>query len=211
MTNFAPMPLFSGDAMRTEIIRLRYGNTNTFYISGSQGGLLIDTDYAGTLQAFFRAVKTAGIDIKNISYVLATHYHPDHIGIISELQKLGIQLLIIDVQKDFVHFADHIFAREKHLHYEPISEKKAKFISCSQSREFLESLGIRGEIIHTPSHSPDSISIILDSGECFTGDLEPIEYLEAYEENPPLKMDWERIMCNHPKKIFYAHVREKEL
>ena len=97
--------------MQTEIIRLRYGNTNTFYISGSRGGLLIDTDYAGTLQSFFRAVKAAGIDIKGISYVLATHYHPDHIGIISELQKLGIQLLITDVQKDFIHFSDPVFAR----------------------------------------------------------------------------------------------------
>lgn len=197
--------------MRTEIIRLRYGNTNTFYLSGSRGGLLIDTDYAGTLQAFFRAVKTAGIDIKSISYVLATHYHPDHIGIISELQKLGIQLLITDVQKDFIHFSDHIFAREKHLHYEPISEKKAKIIRCEESRDFLESLGICGEIIHTPSHSPDSISVILDSGECFAGDLEPLEYLEAYGENLPLKMDWNRIMCYHPKKIFYAHAPEKEL
>ena len=197
--------------MQTEIIRLRYGNTNTFYISGNRGGLLIDTDYAGTLQSFFRAVKTAGIDIKNISYILATHYHPDHIGIISELQNLGVQLLITDVQKDFVHFADHIFSRENHLHYEPIDEKKAKIISCAQSRVFLESLGISGEIIHTPSHSPDSISVILDTGECFTGDLEPLDYLEAYNDNPALKTDWDRIMCYHPKKIFYAHAPEKEL
>ena len=197
--------------MQTEIIRLRYGNTNTFYISGSRGGLLIDTDYAGTLQSFFRAVKAAGINIKNISYVLATHYHPDHIGIISELQKLGIQLLITDVQKDFIHFSDPVFAREKYLHYEPISEKKAKIIRCEESRDFLESLGICGEIIHTPSHSPDSISVILDSGECCVGDLEPVEYLEAYEDNPSLKMDWERIMSYHPKKIFYAHSPEKEL
>ena len=40
------------------MIRLKYGNTNTFYVPGKSGGLLIDTDYAGTLQAFFRALKT---------------------------------------------------------------------------------------------------------------------------------------------------------
>ena len=188
-----------------EIRKLRYGNTNTFYIEGSSGSLLIDTDYAGTLQQFFRAVKTAGIDLKSISYILATHYHPDHIGIVSELQKLGIPLLMIDVQQKYVHFSDSIFARDKHLHYEPIDEKAAKIISCTESRAFLKTLGISSEIIHTPSHSEDSISLILDSGECFVGDLEPFEYLEAYEDNPKLEKDWEQILDKNPKKIFYAH------
>ncbi len=67
--------------------KLRYGNTNTFYIVGVKGGLLIDTDYAGTLPQFFKAIKTACIGINDISYMLATHYPPDHIGIVSELQK----------------------------------------------------------------------------------------------------------------------------
>ena len=63
------------------MIKLRYGNTNTFYIPGSKGGLLIDTDWAGTLPQFFKAIKSAGLGISDISYVLATHYHPDHVGI----------------------------------------------------------------------------------------------------------------------------------
>ena len=82
-------------------------------------------------------------------------------------------------------------------------------ISCEESRSFLSCLGISDEIIHTPSHSEDSISLILDDGNCFVGDLEPLEYLEAYEENVPLKRDWERILSFEPKKIFYAHAPEK--
>ena len=31
------------------------------------------------------------------------------------------------------------------------------------------------------------ISLILNSGECFVGDLEPIEYLAAYDQNDMLK------------------------
>ena len=192
------------------MIKLRYGNTNTFFIQGAGSGLLLDTDYAGTLPAFFRAIKNAHIDIKDITYVLATHYHPDHIGIVSELQKLGITLLLIDVQKDQVHFADDLFARDKRLHYEPIDEKSAKVISFAESRDFLKSLGISGEIIHTPSHSSDSITLILDNGDCFPGDLEPLEYLAAYDENPALKSDWKKIISYHPKMIRYAHVNEKE-
>ncbi|MBR5065148.1 MAG: MBL fold metallo-hydrolase, partial [Oscillospiraceae bacterium] len=54
---------------------LRYGNTKTFYIKGDNGGLLVDTDYAGTLPAFYRSLKQNGITVKDISFVLATHYH----------------------------------------------------------------------------------------------------------------------------------------
>lgn len=51
---------------------LRYGNTNTFFIEGNDGGLLVDTDYAGTLPAFYKALKQNGIKVNNIKYVLAT-------------------------------------------------------------------------------------------------------------------------------------------
>ncbi len=187
------------------IQKLRYGNTNTYFIRGTKGGLLIDTDYAGTLPLFFKAIKEAGIGIKEISFLLATHYHPDHCGLAGELQKLGVTLLLTDVQKDHVHFSDGLFARDKHLHFEPVTETMTKVISCAESREFLAGLGISGEIIRTPSHSEDSISLILDSGECFTGDLEPVSYLGAYDENPPLEKDWESIMEHDPKIIHYAH------
>ena len=191
--------------------KLRYGNTNTFYIAGAKGGLLIDTDYAGTLPQFFKAIKTACIDISDISYMLATHYHPDHIGIVSALQKLGVTLLIVDVQNSSVHFADEIFFRDKRLNYKPINENEAKVIRCAESRSFLRSIGISGEIIHTPSHSEDSVSIILDDGNCIVGDLEPAEYLAAYDHNPRLKSDWEQIMSYHPKRILFAHANEKEV
>lgn len=191
------------------MIKLKYGNTNTYYLKGSAGGLLIDTDYAGTLPGFFRAIKSAGITLSDISHVIATHYHPDHMGIIGDLQALDVKLIIIDVQKDSIHFSDAIFAREKHFRYTPVDENRADVISFKESRAFLNSIGISGEIIHTPSHSSDSISIVLDDGACFAGDLEPIEYLDVYENNIALQNDWDELMKCEPKHIYYAHVNDK--
>ena len=37
---------------------------------------------AGTLNAFYKAIKSKGVRVKDIAFVLATHYHPDHIGLI---------------------------------------------------------------------------------------------------------------------------------
>ena len=193
------------------MIKLRYGNTNTFYIPGSDGGLLVDTDWAGTLPLFFKAIKTAGIMRKAITTLLVTHYHPDHMGLAGELQRLGVKLLVVDVQRLFVHASDEIFARDKHLSYRAVDESAATVISCAESRDVLKGLGIDGEILHTPSHSEDSVSLALDDGSCLVGDLEPLAYLAGYEENPALKSDWEQLMRRRPKRILYAHANEQKL
>ena len=192
-----------------ELIKLRYGNTNTFFLHGNDANLLIDTDYAGTLSVFYKEIRKNQIEIRDITYVLATHYHPDHIGIISELMKQGVKLLLIDTQINHVHFADEIFSRNNRLKYKPINETKATVISCPKSRDFLFAMGINGEVISTPSHSEDSISVILDNGDCIVGDLEPINYLAAYNDNLKLKKDWDNIMSYTPKRILYAHANEK--
>lgn len=189
--------------------RLKYGNTNTFFIHGTAGNLLVDTDYAGTLSLFYKEIKRQNISLKDITYVLATHYHPDHMGLVSELMKQDVKLLLVDVQKEHVGFSDEIFAREKHLEVEPIRKEEATVITCEESRVFLRTLGIDGEIISTTSHSEDSVTLILDDGTCFVGDLEPMEYLGAYEENEKLAKDWERILSFQPKRICYAHANEK--
>ncbi len=190
------------------MIRLKYGNTNTFFIRGEKGGLLIDTDWAGTLPAFHKAIKANGIKVSDIDYVLATHWHPDHMGLVSELMRQGVRLLLPDVQKECVHFSDGIFARDG-LPYQPVDETLAKVISCGESREVLARMGISGEIIHTPSHSEDSISLILDNGDCFSGDLEPFENIEAYEDNAKLKADWDLILSFGPKVVYFAHRPER--
>ena len=130
-------------------------------------------------------------------------------GLISELMKLGIKLLLIDIQIKYVNFSNEIFFKDKRLNYAPIDTSHAVIINLNDSKEFLNKLGIKGTIIHTPSHSDDSISIILDDKTCFVGDLEPIEYLNAYENNQKLLNDWNKILNFNPKIIYYAHINEK--
>ena len=192
------------------MIELRYGNTNTLFVPGNSGGLLVDTDYAGTLSAFYRTLKQNGLGVKDIRYVLATHYHPDHMGLIGNLMEQGTRLLLVDVQTTSVHFSDGIFGKDR-LPFVPIDEKKATVISCRESRAFLGSLGIAGEVIHTPSHSFDSISLVMDSGDVFVGDLEPYEHLVGYDNNPMLRNDWDLVLSYNPRRILYSHYPESAI
>lgn len=187
------------------MITLRYGNTNTYFVEGTAGGLLVDTDWAGTLPRFFRAVKEAGIDFDRITHVLATHYHPDHAGLVGELQRRGVKLLLLDTQVHAVHDADGIFRREGRRDYVPVDEGAADVVFSSASRAYLGGLGIGGEIFPTPSHSADSVSAFFDDGTCLVGDLEPFGYLAAYGDNPALRADWDAVKRRAPKRILFGH------
>ena len=188
---------------------LNYYATHTFLLQGSTSGILVDTGYAGTLPAFYKAIKAQDIRLSDITYVMCTHYHPDHCGLVSDLMEQGVDLILIDSQVEYVHFPDLIFAKESHLQYKPIDESKAKVITFKESRSFLKILGISGSIIATPSHSPDSVSVILDDGTAIVGDLEPLSYLDAYSDNEALKADWNCVLSYKPKRILYAHANEQ--
>ncbi len=191
------------------VTRLRYGNTNTFFVHNGSDGILIDTDWAGTLPAFFKAIKDEKIQLNNIKYVMATHYHPDHMGLISELMSHGVKLIIFDVQSEYIHYSDEIFSRERSIGYQPIDEAEAMILSCDSSRSFLLECGINGEVIHTAGHSNDSISLLLDEGIAIVGDLDPIDVIEAYGDNNDLKESWAHILKHHPKIVYYAHANER--
>jgi glyoxylase-like metal-dependent hydrolase (beta-lactamase superfamily II) len=194
------------------VTKLKYGNTNTYFIRGAKGSILLDTDYAGTLQMFYKEIKKNGISLKDITYILATHYHPDHMGLVGELVNMGVKFLVMDTQVPNLHFSDEIFSRDKILRLLPsVPEDKAEVIACKNSRAFLAALGIDGEIVSTPSHSEDSITLVLDSGDCFVGDLEPMEFMDGYEENKALQSDWEKVMSFSPRVIHYGHAPKKVL
>ena len=193
------------------MIKLRYGNTNTFFIPGDRGGLLVDTDWAGTLPLFYKAIKAAGLEFGRITHVLATHYHPDHMGLIGQLQEQGVVPVLVDAQHSFAHASDAVFARDPRLRFVPVDESRAAVIPCAGSRAFLAGQGIHGEIIATPSHSEDAVSLLLDDGTCIVGDLEPLSYLDAYEDNPRLRRDWNEILRRSPKRILYAHANEQTI
>ena len=194
------------------VTKLKYGNTNTYFIRGAKGSILLDTDYAGTLQMFYKEIKKNAISLKDITYILVTHYHPDHMGLVGELVSMGVKFLVMDTQVTNLHFSDDIFSRDKTLRFlHSVPEDKAEVVACKDSRAFLAALGIDGEIVSTPSHSEDGITLVLDSGDCFVGDLEPMEFMDGYEKNKALQSDWEKVMSFSPRVIYYGHANKKEI
>ena len=185
---------------------LKYGNTNCYYIEGKNGSLLVDTDWAGTLQSFYNKIKE--LNIKKIDYLLITHYHPDHMGIAQDIvENMNVKLLVMDVQKDYLHSSDKIFEKDNNTKFKPINTVPI-IISCEQSRKFLKDLGIDGEIIYTPGHSDDSISLILDQGFAIVGDLYDLNSAALFNDKK-INDSWKKVLSHNIKKICYGHYEQE--
>ena len=190
-----------------KIIELKYSNTNTYLICGDKGTLLFDTGWAGTFPDFCKEIKKYHIDIKTIDYILISHFHPDHMGIAQDIATEGPRIVVLNKQELFIHNSDAIFEKENKYSFVPIDDKKIVRISAEESRDFLKQIGIAGEIIYSPGHSEDSISLCLDSKNIFVGDLNPLYELELHK-GTEIDSSWSMLLERAPKIVYYGHAKK---
>ncbi len=184
------------------IVNVGYDSTNYYLLDAKSGKLLIDCGWPGTLPKFMAELKRKGVSVSEIKHLLVTHFHPDHAGIAQDLKKLGLKLVLVESQVDFIaKFAD--FFKGKNLPYVEITQSDNLVLKFEDSRKFLASLGIDGEIIPTPGHSDDSVTLILDEGLAFTGDLPPLFMIP--EEDQVTRSSWDKIYQHKITRIFPAH------
>ncbi len=192
------------------VIELKYSGTNTYLIRGTNGSILFDTGWAGSFQQFCRALGEAGATVQEIRYLFISHFHPDHMGIAQEIAGCGVRIVAADVQRAHIHDADRVFAKEGNRLYLPIVDEEVLVISCGESRPLLEECGIAGEVVHTPGHSGDSISLCLDEGVLFVGDLNPLYELEIHR-GTQIGDSWDKLLARNPVKVYYGHAKAAEL
>jgi ribonuclease/clavin/mitogillin len=92
------------------------------------------------------------IKILNVGY-LSTNYYLLDSGRMRLLVDAGVKFILLQEQEFAATVTGNIL------------------LPVAGSREFLHGLGFAAEFVHTPGHSDDSISLVLDSGEAFVGDL----------------------------------------
>ena len=183
---------------------LRYHYTNSYLIQTNDGWLMFDCDCAGTFAKLAKALKTEGISLGEVNYLLVSHFHPDHAGLAQTLKEMGVILLVMEEQRAFLHVQDAIYVKANDQQFKPILEKDNLYLPCAQSRSFLAGLGLKGEVLHTPGHSEDSVSLILDGGAVFHGDLPPFAQAEAFQ-NPKISQSWAAIMEKQPAFAYAGH------
>ena len=156
---------------RVTIVNVGYRSTNYWVVSAGTSRLLVDLGYPGTMGMMRANLKRMGVPLREIRYGLATHYHIDHAGLAQELKRAGVPLLVLETQVSAIPVMKQWTKPQDQ--YVDITLDDNVVISFAESRAVLERIGISAEIVPTPGHSDDSVSLLLDDGAVFTGDLTP--------------------------------------
>lgn len=184
------------------IVNVGYDSTNYYVLADSTPRLLVDVGWPGTLPKLRHACERMGVSLPSIKHLLVTHYHPDHAGLAQELKRSGVKLIAVDTQLDAIPVLRTYM--KPHHNYVDIDLTDNVLVSTGESRAFLSNIGIRGEIISTPGHSDDSITLVLDEGAAFTGDLTPPMAVPQDKENV-VRQSWEKVRSLGAKTIYPGH------
>ena len=182
------------------VVNVGYRSTNYWVVGADTSRLLVDIGWPGTLGTMKANLKRMGVRLHEICYALATHYRIDHAGLAEELKREGVPLLVLEVQVAAIPLMKTwTKPRDK---YVEVTTHGNVTISFQESRQLLGQIGISGEILHTPGHSADSVSLLLDDGSAFTGDLPPERY--AFD-NPVALSSWRLLRERGAAQVYPAH------
>jgi endoribonuclease LACTB2 len=186
--------------MKIDIRNVGYRSVNCYLLITDKAKLLIDVGWPGGTPELKASLAKQRLSIKDVTHVIMTHYHIDHAGIGQEIKDKGAKLIVMESQKG--HLNDLKQFLKPPMVFHDITDKDNIELGFDQSRAFLEKLGLQGEIIPTTGHGLDHVSLVLDNGIAFTGDLPPES---GSEEGTDAYKDWKKMRSMNVKRIFPAH------
>jgi glyoxylase-like metal-dependent hydrolase (beta-lactamase superfamily II) len=159
------------------ITTLRLPSSNAYLIRGERP-ILVDTGKPGDAKHISAALSKEGIALNDLALILHTHAHGDHVASTTALKQqtsaptaihpLEVPMLRAGIAEG-LKYRDPLarFFLQPFLYaWEPF---EPDLLVGDGDR--LDDYGVKGTIIHTPGHTPGSISVIFDSGEAIVGDV----------------------------------------
>jgi hydroxyacylglutathione hydrolase len=200
---------------------IKLAGANIYLIKTESGYILVDAGMPGMGEKLDEVFAEVGVDPKSVQLIIATHGHLDHIGSIAYAQQVteGSVLCHRSLAESLENSEfEQAVPRTKNLRVR-LMNYLTRWLSFTGTKpdivmddEFdLSEYGIAGKIIHTPGHSPSSISIMLDNGEALIGDLVREEDsgeigLGAFYEDKEVLLDsLEKVAAYEPRIIYLSH------
>jgi endoribonuclease LACTB2 len=184
------------------IVNVGYRSTNFWVVSAGRSRLMVDLGWPGMVGRLEANLQRMDIPFAEVRHGLATHYHMDHAGAAQDLKNRGMRLIVTPEQVEAIPAMKQWVGTFKG--YTEIGLNDNVLVPCAKSRAFLAKIGFDGEIVHTPGHSDDSVSLVLGSGAVFTGDLTHPSL--ATEETAGVVMEsWRRLRDHGASRVYPGH------
>ncbi len=135
---------------------------------------LIDSGVAGSEAIIYEYIKEQGREPKEVSSLILTHSHPDHIGAAKSIKnQTGCTIFAHKLEQDWIEDTEKQFKARPVPGFQTLVEGSVKVDNLLDGGEILElEKGILCKIIHTPGHSKGSISLLFEKDKAlFTADV----------------------------------------
>ncbi len=204
-----------------KLIPISLGFVKVFLLRGTDRHILVDSGVPGSADRIINALNAEGIAPQNISLIIFTHAHADHIGSAIELKaRTGAPLAL--------HHGDLATLRqEKNAGPPPKRSFLMKLLATFGPKTpppfqpdilidaelDLSPYGVQARAISTPGHSAGSISIVLPDGQLLIGDLlmggfinsKKIGWPFIIEDKAQLHRSLKALLDLHPTLLHTAH------
>jgi len=199
---------------------------DTIYAVKGEGIILIDGGDPHKLAKFKDGLAKALIQPEEIKLIILTHGHWEHIGSTRDIKQLtGARVLMHE--KDMHYLAE--VKQTSPTGFTPWGKIASAILSlinpfihiptfevdivAGGEELSLSEYGIPGRLIYTPGHTWGSVSVLLDSGEVFVGDLAmnwfPLRLnpgLPIFGDDIQLvKSSWKKLLEMGAKTVYPAH------
>ena len=196
------------------------------YIVQDEGTIMIDGGAPNTAKEFTKSIKKHSIKPGDIQLMIVTHGHWDHIGSAKEIKEItGAKIAMHEREKEWLekslkplppgvtpwgHVFKGIMTMFMPLVYIPSVDVD---VVLGDEERSLAEYGIPGKVIHTPGHSSGSVSILLEKGDVFVGDLAMNKFPLRLSPGLPifaedwaiLKASWQLLLDLGAKTVYPAH------
>jgi len=196
--------------MCASMMSFGYQNTRYYLLPAGDGESLLafDAGWPRSLHDYARAMKATGNRFEQIKWAMVSHFHLDHAGLVRDFQDAGIVCLLFENQGGGIDAMERTIM-PKYKGYRAIDQLGFQRIKTSDSRAFLASHGIQAEVIQTPGHSADSVSLITDDHDVMIGDLYPVSQIMA--DDTASHHSWHEIQKLGGRHIFPSHAMPFDL
>jgi glyoxylase-like metal-dependent hydrolase (beta-lactamase superfamily II) len=214
--------------MNDPVITVKLKVTNCYLIRGSKGYVMVDAGPPKTAKIFQAALQEKSIDPGEIKLIFITHGHWDHWGSLKAIRDMtGAEIAInyrekpwleekqVRIPRGFGAWGKSLFVLL------PVMKPSIKAgletlvadTSLPDEDHSLEPYGIKGRIVHTPGHTDGSMSLLLDSGDAFVGDLAMSGFPRIQGPGPfvlgtdinEMKRSWQLLLDAGAVKIWPSH------
>ncbi len=215
-------PAQVGDKSNPAIYHIRQGVSDCWIIKG-ETAVMIDAGIMKKEKSLVRQLSRLPFTKEEISLIVLTHGHFDHIGLAGKIRELtGAKILIHESDRPMLEEGRFIvpqgitgwgrFGRKVLM---PIMKSlgsglpkiKADIVMDNNPLS-LEEYGISGSVIYTPGHTMGSISVVLDNGKAFVGCMAQNRLPFTLRPQLPIFADYPELFPNSWAKLQAAGAKE---